>query len=174
MLARLRNLGDSSIVSAERIPISDLSAYRKVWLLAADGRDVVPGDAGATCRGFGLPYPEPFSAVFAHAGRMWLQVGLQRWDLSSAVGIQQLSDRIADSSYLITFGDGQAAEITVHFPAEVARVRAADPTYDEIDSTSDDIMKLLPYRAVDGWTAGDGDVQAWAERIYALWSAVQR
>lgn len=171
LLAAAASSRDSSIMdSAGRIPISDMSAYRKVWLLAVDGRDVTPGDTGRACHGFGLPHPGPFSAVYAHDGRMWLQVGNQRWDLTGATGIQQLEDSIVRSRYQIAFQDRPAAEITVQFPLEVAHIRKIDPTYDEIDSTSDDIMKILPYRAVDGWTAGDADIKAWAGRVYPLWS----
>jgi hypothetical protein len=149
---------DSSIMDgARRIPISDMSAYRRVWLLAADGTDVTPGEAGTTCHGFGLPYPAPFSAVFAHDGRMWLQIAKQRWDLAEATGIQQLEDGFDRSRYRITFRSRPAAEVTVQFPPDVSRIRRIDPTYDEIDSASDDIMKILPYRAVDEWTLAGGD-----------------
>ncbi|MCU1624881.1 MAG: hypothetical protein JWL79_3726 [Frankiales bacterium] len=35
---------------------------------------------------------------------------------------------------------------------------------------SDDPIKLLPYTAVDRWSAGDTDISACAERVLTLWT----
>lgn len=61
--------------------------------------------------------------------------------------------------------------MTLRMPNTVVMQRLVDPTYDEIDSWSDDVMKLFPYLASDGWTATDEDVPSWARRVLPLWTS---
>ncbi|WP_167008805.1 hypothetical protein [Mumia sp. ZJ430] len=56
-------------------------------------------------------------------------------------------------------------------PATVVASRLLDPTYDEIDSLSDDLMTLFPYEAREGSGSTDADVQDWVSRARPLWQA---
>ena len=69
------------------------------------------------------------------------------------------------------FIDGPPAKVSLRMPASVVSHRLIDPTYDEIASWADDIVKVFPYVAADGWTAGDTSVQAWVARVLPLWTS---
>jgi len=157
---------------AGRISILDLTRHRRVWLLAVDGRDAIEAEGEPLCHGFGAPYPKPFSAAFVHDERLWLQVGTQRWDVADIQAVDQEKETIRYAKYLIRLTDGSQQRVVIKFPAGVAALRAIDPTHDEIDSWSEDVMKLLPYTAADGWSAdGPTDVAAWAARVLPMWSS---
>lgn len=85
--------------------------------------------------------------------------------------MQQKRDRLGSATYRLTFLDHTQHMIAVKLPLAVVSQKLIDPTYDEIDSLSDDPMKLLPYIAEDAWYAGDTDVAAWAQRVLGMWSA---
>jgi hypothetical protein len=56
-------------------------------------------------------------------------------------------------------------------PVAVVLHRLADPTYDEIDSWSDDIMKSLPYEGADRWRSSGEDVNSWMRQVLPRWEA---
>lgn len=170
--ARVREAAHTSLVSAERVPVYDIGRHRRAWLLSVEGRDAVRADGLPTCHGFGAPYPKPFSAVFVHAGCLWLQVGKHRWDVANIVDVRQDYERIKKAKYTLAFRDGSRHSVTVKFPASVAAFRILDPTHDEIESWSEDIMKMLPYAAADGWRADPAtSVAEWAARVTPMWES---
>lgn len=117
-----------------------------------------------------MPYPKPFSAAFVHDGRVWLQLGRQRFDAATISRVWQLRETVRLAQYRMDMRDGSATTVTIRFPPAVAVVRAIDPTHDEIDSWSEDVMKLLPYTAADGWTADPNvDIANWVERVRPIW-----
>ena len=155
----------------DRVAVGDLSRHGRAWLVAVDGSGVVETDDVELVHGWGLPYPEPFTGAYAQAGKVWFQAGARRWDAASIATVQQVKDRLRLASYRLTFLDGTQHVIEVKLPLAVVSHKLIDPTYDEIESLSDDPMKLLPYIAEDGWHAGDTDVAAWAQRVLGMWSA---
>lgn len=154
-----------------RVPVLDLSRHRRVWLLSVAGRDAIPATDEPLCHGIGLPYPRPFSAAFVHEGELWLQVGRRRWDVRTIREVRQVKETARLAEYAIAMNDGSLEHVTIRFPGTVAAMRVIDPTHDEIDSWSEDIMKVLPYTAADGWSAGEPDVAAWAARVTPMWGS---
>lgn len=154
----------------ERVAVGDLARFGHVWLLSIEGRDVIDGEGGEPCHGFGLSYPEPFTGAFAHAGTVWFQVGEERWDASTIASVTQLKDTLRKATYRLVFVDGSERDVTVKLPASVVAHKVIDVTYDEIESWSDDPIKLLPYTAADGWSAGDTNVAEWAQRVLPMWT----
>jgi hypothetical protein len=176
VLAEVRGLPEwpyGAVVSApERIPVCDLGRYGRAWLLSIDGRDAVPADGQPLCHGFGLPFPKPFSAAFVYAGRVWLQVGKQRWDVARIRAVKQEREGIKRARYTVSFNDGSSHSVMIKFPPTVALFRVIDPTHDEIESWSEDIMKMLPYTAADGWRADPtSQVADWAARVLPMWTS---
>lgn len=154
-----------------RVPVLDLGRHRRVWLLSVDGRDAVKDGAAQVCHGLGTSYPTPFSAVFVNDGRLWLQVGEKRWDVADIVDVLQEADGARRAEYTLTLRDGTRETVTIKFPGSVAAARILDPTHDEIDSWEEDIMKMLPYTAADGWRSeGTGSVADWAARVTPVWT----
>ncbi len=75
------------------------------------------------------------------------------------------------ASYDLVFSDGRMERVRLRMPATVVASRLLDPTYDEIDSLSDDLMTLFPYEAREGSGSTDADVQDWVSRARPLWQA---
>lgn len=165
-----RALQSRTVSEVSRIPVQDIARYNRVWLLDTQGGGAVEAKDGQLCHGLGCPYPRPFSAVYVHDGRLWLQIGRERWDVASIAKVDQLRETARVAEYLIHFGDGSTEPVRIRFPASVAAFRVVDPTHDEIESWSEDVMKLLPYTAADGRTAGIS-VQEWAAQVLPLWSS---
>ena len=158
------------VTTTARVPVFDIGRRRRGWLLSVDGRDVIKADHVSTCHGFGAPYPKPFSAVFVHDARLWLQVGMSRWDVADIIEVRQDYERVRKARYTLTFGDGTRQSVTVRFPVSVVLFRILDPTYDEIESWSEDIMKMLPYTAPDGWRADPTQTIAdWSAHVLPMW-----
>ena len=154
------------------MPVLDLGKHRRVWLLSIPGRDAVVSPEERVCHGFGLPYPKPFSAAFAYDNRLWLQVGKERWSVSDIRSVRQTKETARSASYQLEFQSGATIDVMVRFPSAVVAMRILDPTHDEIDSWSEDIIKLLPYTAADGWQADpDQNVTSWASRVLSHWTA---
>lgn len=153
------------------IPVLDLAVRDRIWLLSQRGRSAVTTQQDMPCHGFGLPYPEPFSAVFTNDGRMWLQVGNRRWDVAEIAAVKLIAEDSTAAEYLVDFTGGSSEPVTITFPEDVARWRRLDPVHDEFDAVSEDIMRLLPYRAPDGWIRGEEGIATWATRMTAFWSA---
>lgn len=150
----------------------DIGRHRRAWLLSVDGRRAKKADGSLLCHGYGMPNPRPFSAVFAYGGRLWLQVGKRRWDVEDILSVEQEKDGFKRATYDIRLRDGSHNEVTIKFPLSVAVLRLVDPTRDEIDSWSEDIMKMLPYTAADGWRSSPSEgVAEWAARTLPKWAA---
>lgn len=171
-------VGEVTVAKAYRLlkailntAVDDGMIRRNPCRIKGAGQDAVQASTETTCHGFGLPHPKPFSAAFAFEGRVWLQVGAQRWDIARIHHVQQVEESARTARYRLEFRDGSAVSVVVRFPAEVALWRVLDPTHDEIDSWSEDIIKMLPYTAADGWTSGGSDdIASWAARVLPLWS----
>jgi len=114
-------------------------------------------------------YPRLFSALFAAGGSIWLQAGPRLCDVAQIQTVTQQHQRRRTASYELLFQDGQRASVQLEMPAAVAVHRLIDPTYDEIDSWADDIMKSLPYVAADGWRSSVHDVSSWVRRVLPTW-----
>ena len=59
--------------------------------------------------------------------------------------------------------------MVVGFPRQVKLVRVLDASHDEIASWDEDVMKVLPYTAADGWRSNRETVADWAARVRPLW-----
>lgn len=152
------------------VPVSDLSRHGRVWLVPlAEGNPVQSGEK-VTCHGVCLPYPPPISAVFVHDDHVWLQIGTRRWDVDTILGVRQIIETPRRSAYELALSDGTKDQVEIRFPGSVRVMRTIDPTRDEIDSWSEDIMKTLPYTAADDWKADPSeDIASWKERVLPLW-----
>jgi hypothetical protein len=155
----------------ERVAVGDLGRYGHVFLVSVEGRDARPAEDIDVCHGWGLAYPPPFTGAFAHDGTLWFQAGTRRWDASRIASVRQTKNQLRGATYRLDFVDGTGESVRVRFPLSVLAHRLIDPTYDEIDSWSDDPMKVLPYTASDGGHAGETDVGAWVERVLPLWTS---
>jgi hypothetical protein len=125
--------------------------------------------AGARCHGVAMLYPNLFSALYASDGSIWLRVGPRLWDVAQIRTVIQQQVQLRRASYELLFQDGQRASVQLEMPAAVVGHRLIDPTYDEIDSWSDDIMKSLPCVAADGWRSSVEDVSSWVRRVLPIW-----
>jgi len=156
--------------SDDLVPVSDMSRYGRVWLVSMPDGKAVVGNDSVTCHGVGLPYPRPISAVFVHHDRVWLQVGLRRWDVDTISDVRQISETSGKAIYELVLSAGEREFVEIRFPPSVRTMRTIDPTHDEIDSWSEDIMKVLPYTASDGWKADPReDITSWKARVLPLW-----
>lgn len=141
------------------------------WQATAQGWQPVVLKEGQRCNGFAMAYVRDFAAVYASGGTVWLQVGDRAWDASKIVRVTQDHERADSVAYSVQTVNGERDRITLKMPPAVAEFRVIDPTYDEIASLADDIMKTFPYVASDGWTAGKADVQAWVGRVLPMWQS---
>lgn len=151
------------------MPVLDLGKHRRVWLLEIEGRDAIRSKSDVVCHGWGLPFPRPFSAVFLHNERLWLQVGLRRWSVADIASVEQEKEGLFTARYRLVMNDGTAEIVRFRYSASAVAQAILDPTYDEIESWSHDIMKVLPYKATDGWTAGSEGIEAWMPRVIDIW-----
>lgn len=153
-----------------RVPVLDIGRHQRVWLLSVEDGDAVAGVGVRICHGFGASYPEPFSAVFVHDDRLWLQIGVRRWDVADISDVRQAKDGVRQAEYVLGLSCGARDTVRIPFPPMVSAFRIADPAHDELDSLSEDIMKLLPYTAVDGWRSSADTVAGWAARVKSMWA----
>ena len=154
------------------VRIQDLADPRVVWELDPQTHRAVRGRGAAPTHGVGSRWPRPFSAVFAHEGRLWLQVGRRRWDVDDIQAVEQLHDGVREAQYRLHLRTGETEDLTVHFPARTRVLRVLDPTHDEIDSWDEDILKVFPYTAADGWTSDPSrTVAQFAAEVLPLWSS---
>lgn len=151
--------------------VADQQHWGHGWVAAQNEWRPVRFEAGQRCNGFGMEYRNLFAAAYASNGVVWLQAGSRAWDTSAINRVVQRYDYARTSCYELHLANGESALVKLHMPNPVAMRRLVDPIYDEIASWSDDIMKLFPYLASDGWTASDEDVQSWARRVLSLWTS---
>lgn len=86
--------------------------------------------------------------------------------------MKQEREGIKRARYTVSFNDGSSHSVMIKFPPTVALFRVIDPTHDEIESWSEDIMKMLPYTAADGWRADPtSQVADWAARVLPMWTS---
>jgi hypothetical protein len=116
-------------------------------------------------------YPRLFSALYAAGGSIWLRAGPRIWDVAEIQTVTQQHERLRTASYELLFQGGERASVQLTMSAAVVAHRLIDPTYDEIDSWADDIMKVLPYVAADGWRSSVDDVASWVRRVLPIWEA---
>lgn len=84
--------------------------------------------------------------------------------------VRQVKETRGKAVYELVLADGGRERVEIRFPASVRAIRMIDPTHDEIDSWSEDIMKVLPYTASDGWRADPReDIASWKARVLPLW-----
>lgn len=117
----------------------------------------------------GMRYSKLFGALYAADGRIWLQAGSRVWDVADVRSVTQQFEGLRTASYELSFQDGGCASVRLGMPAAVVLHRLADPTYDEIDSWSDDIMKSLAYEAADRWRGSGGDMNSWIRQVLPGW-----
>lgn len=151
--------------------VANLQRWGRGWVADTHRWEPIRLDSGQLCNGFAMEYGRTFAAVFTCHATVWMHLGERAWDCTDVVRVIQRSESVRTSSYDLVFADGGQEQVTLRMPAEVVAHRLIDPTYDELDSSSDDIMKLLPYVATDGWRADDADVQAWVRRVQPLWES---
>jgi hypothetical protein len=116
-----------------------------------------------------MRYPGLFTALYAAGGSIWLRVGPRIWDVIQIQAVTQQHERIRTACYELLFQDGERASVRLKMPAAVVAHRLIDPSYDEIDSWADDIMKVLPYVAADGWRSSVDDMTSWVRRVLPTW-----
>lgn len=151
--------------------VGDLQRWGCYWSAESGGwrhRRLEPGESVA---GFGMAYAGGlFAAVYVCDDRVWLAVGTRGWDCADIVAVRQCSEGVRTAEYELSLTSGATHRIRLAMPAAVVAQRLLDPVYDEIDSWSDDVMKLFPYVTVDSWSSGDGDIAAWRSRVLPLWT----
>lgn len=123
------------------------------------------------CHGLGVHYPSQFCAAYVSRETVWFQAGRRSWRAEDIHRITQKDEGLRTASYVLVMADGSCDTVKITIPLGAVAQRMIDPAYDEIDSSFDDIMKLFPFVAVDGRTAGDSDVAAWADRVLELWGS---
>lgn len=155
---------------AEGTTVANLDRWGTAWQASARRWEGVELEPGQTCNGSAMQYPGLFVAVYASTGRVWLQAGPTTWDASNVERVQQLSETLNAASYELQFADGARTTVELKMPPDVCEIRSIDPTYDEIDSLGDDIMKTFPYVATDGWTAG-GTMRGFLANVLPLWAS---
>jgi hypothetical protein len=114
-------------------------------------------------------YPRQFTALYAADRSIWLQAGQRVWDVAQIQTVIQRHERCETACYELLLHSGERASIQLKMPAAVVAHRLVDPTYDEIDSLADDIMKTLPYIAADGRRSSRDDVSSWVRRVLPSW-----
>lgn len=128
---------------------------------------VVPGELPS---GYGINYRSGFASIYVDADELWLQVGRRGWNCAEIESVDQCVDLIAMTTYRLTLRSGRTERVTLKMPRSVILGRLTDPTYDEIDSWGDDLLKTFPYTAVDGWSGGGETMGEWRSRIIESWS----
>lgn len=165
-----KNAGGSTVgcVRDTAVPVLDLAREGLVWLLARDGT-ATPAPNAERAHGLGLPWPEPFSAVYVDGDTVRLRVGHRTWDVATIVRVRQLEDGPVRAVYALELTNGTAEPVVIAFPPDVRAARLTDPTHDEIASWTEDVMKVLPYTARDGWSSSGETVAEFAARVLPLW-----
>jgi hypothetical protein len=108
--------------------------------------------------------------VFLHEERIWLQLGLRRWAVSDIASVVQEREGLFTARYRLDMIDGSVESVRLRYSASAVVQAILDSTYDEMESWSHDVMKVLPYRASDDWTAASEGIEAWLPRVIDLWS----
>lgn len=148
----------------ERVAVRDLHGGGRPWLVSVAGRDAVRAPRDTTpCHGFGVGYPPPFSGAFAWDGRLWFQLGTDRWDCADIATVHQVEETARRARYRLALRDGSEVDVAVRFPLRIVAPRAVVATYDEMDSWCDDPVKILPYTG--------GDVAEFVARVLPRWTA---
>jgi hypothetical protein len=151
------------------VVVADQQRWGWAWIATDSGWQSQQLDPGARCHGVGMLYPRLFSALYAAGGSLWLRAGPRLWDVAQIQTVMQQHERPWTASYELLFRNGQRTSVQLKMPAAVAVQRLIDRTYDEIDSWADDIMKILPYVAADGWRSSVQDVNSWVRRVLPIW-----
>lgn len=159
------------VAAAPGVVVADMQRWGFGWRAGHSGWIYERLNEGTVCHGSGMRYPTQLAAVYAFESTVWLQMGDRVWDASTIAGVRQVKATRRSASYQVTFADGATKRVRYRFPASVVAHRLIDPTYDEIDSWSDDIMKLFPYTAADGWQSSEEDIETWVPRVVQLWSS---
>ena len=158
--------------TGRRVPVRDLSRFGRVWEVSVDDGTATLGHEGAVWHGLCLPYPRPISALYVDGDQMWLQVGGRRWNVDEILEVRQVSETPIRARYRLVFRDGRTERVAIRFPAGVVIHRMIDPTHDELDSWSEDIMKMFPYiRRNSGKSDSTEDVATWKARVFPDWRA---
>ena len=147
------------------------------WIATEDGWQRTTLKSGDLVSGFAVAYPRPgLGALYAADGTVWLQAGARGWNCADIVEVRQVTDRADQSAYDVITRNGLRERLTLQMPAQAEWQRRVDPVYDEIDSWSDDIVKILPYtprrslRRPFDWMGSDGrTVVEWSAGVYDRW-----
>jgi hypothetical protein len=162
-------MSEDASVNDAWVPVLDLTRHGRVYSLSHDTGRAVASDA-VRVHGMGLPYPKPFSALYACDDKLWIRVGLRRWDVRDLQEVRQLAESPAEARYEFLLRNGTTDQVSIRFPPGVRLIRTIDVTHDEIDSWSEDIVKALPYVASDGWKSTPSETfEAWMARTLHHW-----
>ncbi|MET9515183.1 hypothetical protein [Streptomyces sp. NPDC002994] len=118
------------------IALQDYDHHGRVWAL--DPLTGASAPASGRCHGFvRLPGGEggQAAALYADAGKLWLQYGEHRWDCETVVVRHA---RRPDGAHVFTVLGGEGTELEVRCPAPDPG--PFDPTYDWIDTVADDFF----------------------------------
>jgi hypothetical protein len=162
---RSRAVADARAIG---VRVADLQRWGYAWQGSDAGWIAERIHDADRCYGFGMKYPKTFAALFSASGTVWLQLGRRTWDVADISAVVQTYERLRKAHYDIVLRDGSSIQITIRFPAAVVALRLIDPTYDEIASLSDDIMKILPYTSPEDHEPTE-DIATWLSRVGPLW-----
>ncbi|MHC0434148.1 hypothetical protein ACX6XY_28850 [Streptomyces sp. O3] len=129
--------------------VRDYERYDAVWALEPLSGRVSASAPPGPCHGFvSLPQGRRASvaAVYAHAGRLWLQYGDRRWDCG-APDVRVRWSEAADGAGLFTVDGPGGRELTV----EAAGLAPGpfDPGHDWIDTLERDFLRWAAERLSD-------------------------
>lgn len=163
---------DRAAAPAPATVVGDLQRWGHGWTADDSGWQRVRLDERQLCNGFAMRYSQVFSAMYASRGTIWFQAGPRAWDAAQILRVVQQFERVRSVAYELHLANDGVERVKLVMPAPVVAERLLDPTYDELDSWADDILKLFPYVASDGRTAlTDTDVRAWVHRFLPVWEA---
>ncbi|AJT63270.1 hypothetical protein T261_1584 [Streptomyces lydicus] len=126
------------------IPLQDYDRHDRVWAL--DPRSGHLSPASGRCHGFVRVSSEknPVAALFADAGRLWLQYGDRHWDCEE---VSVRCSAAPDGTREFTITGHHGPELRLNYPAP--RPEPFDPTYDWIDTLADDFLLWVAERLAD-------------------------
>ena len=157
---------------AEGVRVADQQRWGHAWEAMQTGWEPVDLGDGDRCNGFAMAYLGSFAAIYASDGAVWLQIGERSWNAETILRVEQVNERPTSAMYRLVFVDGRSETVRFRMPADVALQRDIDPTSDEIASETDDLMKVFPYVAQDGWSAApDTHVPNWVASVRDIWTA---
>ncbi|UQA96886.1 hypothetical protein [Streptomyces halobius] len=128
-------------MTTHRIPLQDYDRHDLVWALDPPSGHLSTGSG--RCHGFVRvsSAKKPVAALFADAGRLWLQYGDRHWDCEE---VSVRHSTAPDGTREFTVTGPRGTELCLGYPAP--RPEPFDPAYDWIDTLADDFLLWVAER----------------------------